>query len=329
MDSVRNHLLLLPARWLALLLALGALTPGARAQGSDNCATPQAIAGAGPFFVDTTLATTAPPPAVTTCGPIPMNVWYRWHAPATGGIAVLSLCGTTTIPMQVTVYQYQGAGCPMTPGTTATYCSGTCFVSWATVPGFYYVVEIGGFYTALGGTGTFTITIAPPGGPGTSYCDPGVGGVIACPCSNPPAGPGRGCNNSSNTGGASLDASGSASLGVDTVVFTTAGEKPTAFTILLQGTLQNAGGIPFGQGVRCVGGTLRRLYARTAVGGSITVPSGADLPVSARSAALGDFIAPGSDRFYLAYYRDPIPLGGCPASLSWNTTQSYQITWGP
>jgi len=42
----------------------------------------------------------------------------------------------------------------------------------------------------------------------TSVCDPGSGGVIACPCANPPAGPGRGCDNSSATGGAQLTSSG-------------------------------------------------------------------------------------------------------------------------
>jgi hypothetical protein len=47
----------------------------------------------------------------------------------------------------------------------------------------------------------------------TSLCDPGVAGVIACPCSNAPSGSGRGCNNSSATGGAILQAAGSAYLG--------------------------------------------------------------------------------------------------------------------
>src|SRR6185295_3131091 len=50
------------------------------------------------------------------------------------------------------------------------------------------------------------------GAPGDSLCDPGVGGVIGCPCANPPAGSGLGCNNSSNTGGARLAATGIARL---------------------------------------------------------------------------------------------------------------------
>jgi hypothetical protein len=275
--------------------------------------------------VNNTAATTAPPPAATLCAPIQKNVWFRWRAPATGGIAVLSSCGTTTVPLEVTVYQYQGAGCPTSPGTTASYCFGTCFVSWATVPNFFYVIEMGG---SAGGFGSFTITLPPPS-TGTSFCDPGAGGVIPCPCLNPPSGPGQGCNNSSGTGGAQLSATGSPSLSVDTVVITTSGEKPTASSILLQGTSQILTGAPFGQGVRCVSGTLLRLYVHLAVGGAAAFPSGADPTISARSAQLGFPIPANADRFYAVYYRDPMVLGGCSIWNTFNSTQSYQITWQP
>ncbi len=80
----------------------------------------------------------------------------------------------------------------------------------------------------------------------TSLCDPGAGGVIACPCANPPGAPGRGCDNSAATGGASLAASGGAYLYSDGLVFTTAGEKPTATSILLQGTSSPASGVTYG-----------------------------------------------------------------------------------
>jgi hypothetical protein len=165
----------------------------------------------------------------------------------------------------------------------------------------------------------------------TSLCDPGSGGVLACPCSNPPSGPGRGCDNSSSTGGASLAASGDAYLAVDSLVFTTSGEKPTATSILLQGTASPAAGVVYGQGVRCVGGALKRLFTKTASGGGITVPDfgGGDPSVSARSAAKGDTISPGQSRWYLVYYRDPTVLGGCPASSTFNATQTGQTTWSP
>jgi Tol biopolymer transport system component len=163
----------------------------------------------------------------------------------------------------------------------------------------------------------------------TSLCDPAVAGVIACPCSNSPSGLGHGCDNSSSTGGAALAASGIAYLSMDTLFFTTSGEKPTATSVVLQGTALAASGLVFGQGVRCIGGTLKRLYTKTAIGGSITAPDAFDVPVSQQSAALGDRISPGQSRWYLVYYRDPIVLGGCAASSTFNATQTGRIDWSP
>jgi hypothetical protein len=163
----------------------------------------------------------------------------------------------------------------------------------------------------------------------TSLCDPGVGGVLACPCANPPGGTGRGCDNSATTGGAMLSASGIASLSADSIAFTTSGEKPTATSVLLQGTTLVSSGVTYGQGVRCVGGTLKRLFTKTAVGGSITAPDfgPSDPSISARSAAKGDPISAGQSRWYLVFYRDPIVLGGCPATSTFNTTQTGRVDW--
>jgi hypothetical protein len=165
----------------------------------------------------------------------------------------------------------------------------------------------------------------------TSLCDPGVDGVSACPCSNPPSSAGHGCDNSSATGGAALSASGIAYLSRDSLEFTTNGEIPTSFSILLQGKAFLPGGVVYGQGIRCLGAPLKRLFAKTAVAGSITAPNfgAGDPTVSARSAALGDVIQPGQSRWYLVYYRDPVVLGGCPVSSVFNATQTGQVTWWP
>ena len=116
---------------------------------------------------------------------------------------------------------------------------------------------------------------------------------------------------------------------MDHLVFTTSGEKPSATSIVMQGTGLAAHGLMFGQGVRCVSGSLMRLYTKAAVGGSITAPNfgGGDPTVSARSAALGDVIQAGASRWYLVYYRDPTVLGGCPASSTLNATQTGQVDW--
>jgi Tol biopolymer transport system component len=165
----------------------------------------------------------------------------------------------------------------------------------------------------------------------TSVCDPGLGLHADCPCSNPPASRTRGCDNSSATGGAVLSASGVTHLSADTLVFTTSGEKPKALSIVLQGNGFVPDGVAYGQGIRCTGGALKRLYAKSALAGSITAPDfgAGDLSVSAQSAAKGDLIQPGQPRWYMVYYRDPIVLGGCPSSSTFNATQTGQVTWSP
>ena len=163
-----------------------------------------------------------------------------------------------------------------------------------------------------------------------SLCEPGVA-ALACPCANPPAGAGRGCDNSSLTGGAALTASGPAYLSADLLHFSTSGEKPSATSILLQGSALVPNGTLFGQGVRCAGGSLKRLYTRNASAGSVTLPDAAlgDPSVSSRSAALGDPIHAGEKRWYLVYYRDPVVLGGCSALSTFNCTQTGEIRWSP
>jgi hypothetical protein len=167
--------------------------------------------------------------------------------------------------------------------------------------------------------------------PGLTMCVPGAQGTTVCPCSNPqsPAGSLKGCNNSSATGGAVLSSGGASLLSADTVVFTTSGENPNATSVVLQGSASNPAGATFGQGVRCASGTLLRLYTKAASNGSIVAPEAGDLTVSARSAALGDTILPNQARYYLVYYRDPIVLGGCPSTSTFNATQGQVMFWVP
>lgn len=167
----------------------------------------------------------------------------------------------------------------------------------------------------------------PAVSPMTSICSPGVGGVIACPCANPPSGANRGCDNSSSTGGAQLAASGQALLAGDTLVFTTSGEKPTATSILVQGENSIAAGAVFGQGVRCFNNNLKRLYVKSASGGSITAPGPGDPGVLARATALGDVISNGDTRCYGVYYRDPNVLGSCSVTSTFNVTQTGRVQW--
>jgi hypothetical protein len=177
--------------------------------------------------------------------------------------------------------------------------------------------------------GTFDVFVHDRDGAGfTSLCDPSSGGVIDCPSSNPPSGSGHGCDNSAMTGGAVLSASGIAYLSMDSLVFTTSRENPSAFSIVMQGNAGIPGGVILGQGIRCLGRTIiGRLFIKLASGGSIVAPDfgAGDPTVSARSAVRGDVIKPGQSSWYLVYYRDPTVLGGCPASSTFNATQTGRV----
>jgi hypothetical protein len=160
---------------------------------------------------------------------------------------------------------------------------------------------------------------------GSSFCF--GDGAAACPCANRGLA-GRGCA-SSGSEGAALHAFGNASIASDTLQLLSSGELPSSLTIFLQGTVQISP-LPFGDGLRCVGGNLKRLYTKNAHAGVASAPGPGDPSVSARSAALNDPLSPGSVRALQAYYRDPV-LGFCPAPAgdSFNVSSGLILTWAP
>ena len=180
----------------------------------------------------------------------------------------------------------------------------------ATKPGAFDVVW---FRFVVGSSGISSLCA----GDGTS--------ATPCPCGNTGA-PGRGCNNSQSTGGALLTASGGQSP--DTIVLTSSGELASVLSIFLQGNALVSPPVPFGDGIRCTGGAIKRLYVKNASGGVVSAPTGANPSITQQSAALGDPIAPGSTRWYQVYYRDP-DLAFCPfpTGNSWNASGAIEILW--
>jgi hypothetical protein len=156
----------------------------------------------------------------------------------------------------------------------------------------------------------------------------GDGTGATCPCSNSGT-TGRGCQNSVATGGALLAATGVSSLSADTLHVICSGELPTALSIVLQGSVSVAP-LPFGDGLRCAGGSLKRLFVKSAVSGSVTAPEAGDPTISARSAFLGDSIPPNGTRVYQVYYRDP-SASFCPAPQgnTFNVSNAVSILWAP
>ena len=171
----------------------------------------------------------------------------------------------------------------------------------------------------------YGVLLVPTTGGAFCFGDGASAPTIACPCGNSGQ-PGRGCENSATTGGARLVATGTTSP--DELVLHASGMLPTALAIFLQGDASNPTGAPFGDGIRCVAGTLRRLYAKNAVGGFASAPEPGEPSITERSAALGDPIAPGTSRHYQVYYRDPAE-SFCPppAGATFNATNAVSVKW--
>ncbi len=168
-------------------------------------------------------------------------------------------------------------------------------------------------------SGVFSVQGGPPF---TPFCFGDGTLATPCPCGNSGS-PGHGCAHSTNASGALLAASGTTSP--DTVVLSASGERPSALTIFLQGNVNTSAGLVFGDGLRCADGLLVRLYVKNAVAGSTSAPQGADPSITARSAAHGDPILPGTSRYYQTYYRDPNPAF-CPPG-TFNATNAVRIDW--
>jgi hypothetical protein len=73
---------------------------------------------------------------------------------------------------------------------------------------------------------------------------------------------------------------------------------------------------------------LRRLFTHPAAGGAVTFPQGADPSISARSAAAGDPLTPGSTRIYQVYYRDPSgSFCPPPTGSTFNISNAIAVIW--
>jgi hypothetical protein len=110
------------------------------------------------------------------------------------------------------------------------------------------------------------------------------------------------------------------------VLLSSSGTPPTSLTVFFQGSARLFTGALFGDGVRCVGGHIVRLGSSSAVAGAAQYPTPSDPSISARSAALGDPLGPGSVRYYQAQYRNPDPAF-CPTGGTFNATNAVQVNW--
>jgi hypothetical protein len=138
---------------------------------------------------------------------------------------------------------------------------------------------------------------------------------------------GRGCENSISTGGGWLYWS-SGTTDPDTLVLTSAGEPGSALSIFLQSTSVIQSVLDFGDGIRCTGGNVKRLYVKNASNGAVQAPQPGDPSITQQSAILGDPIVPGMVRYYQTYYRDP-NASFCPAPTgsTFNASNGLRVVW--
>ena len=167
------------------------------------------------------------------------------------------------------------------------------------------------------------------------FCAPGVGGLVTCPCGNPqiPAGSTRGCNNfaGGGTGGALMNGTGNPQTNAndDFAVQVTAGVGSNV-TVLFQGTT-NTANTRSGAGIRCVSGTLKRLYKGNQSSGAINFPNNG-VPVHLQSQAKGYTIVAPITLYYYCAYRNSAANGqpGCPGlNFGFNTTNAGSVVWLP
>ena len=152
---------------------------------NDNCVSPTGIEGVGDFPFDNRTATTDgfPHTACQYFGEDQINgdVWYRWTTPCTDNVLIWT-CGLTQVDTRLAVYEGCGScppddvnlvtcnddGCGSEPG-------GQSFVAFEAVAGQSYLIRVGSFPGANGGSGQFHISC---GAPNNAAC-PGEGDCCA------------------------------------------------------------------------------------------------------------------------------------------------------
>jgi hypothetical protein len=136
--------------------------------GSDDCNTPDAISGVGAFVFDQTAATTgAEGQNEYICydfgsSVVDNDVWFDWTAPSNDTFTIQT-CNLTSTDTKIAAYP--GGACPAI-GTSIACNDDTCgfqsSIQFAGTAGATYMLQIGTFPGAIGGSGTFDISAFVP-----------------------------------------------------------------------------------------------------------------------------------------------------------------------
>jgi hypothetical protein len=158
-----------------------------------------------------------------------------------------------------------------------------------------------------------------PPNAGTTYCF-GNGTGTPCPCGNNGAS-GRGCANSIDATGGRVIAVGRASVANDSLALRGYG-MPNSSALYFQGTTQSGGtaGTVFGDGLRCVAGSVIRIGTKTNTSNTSRYPEPGDPSVSVR----GVVPSAGGTRYYQIWYRNAAAF--CTAD-TFNLTNGVSVAW--
>jgi hypothetical protein len=128
------------------------------------------------------------------------------------------------------------------------------------------------------------------------------------------------CNSNVNSTGkmARLSIGGSVNVSCNDMVLQVSDAPPAQVGIFYFGTAPAIQ--PFGDGIRCVGGSTWRLKPAVFLG-----PAGTgSYAVDYNALPAGTTILPGSVRYFQFWYRDPLPIG-----WGWNLSNARKVTFGP
>ena len=149
----------------------------------------------------------------------------------------------------------------------------------------------------------------------------GDGSAGPCPCANQSAvGANEGCLHSPGVVGGKLVASGGSSIQCDSLQLC-ASQVLGTNCLFVQGNIAPAGPFPFGDGVRCIGGSLKRIALGAINGGNACLGG---LGTTQQISALGA-VAPGTYG-YQVWYRDNTAY--C-TPFAYNMTNGVLVTWVP
>jgi hypothetical protein len=310
-----------PLAALAVLVSSGVAAAQLVPPPNDDC--PNAI-----VIGDGTTAGSSTGATISThgCGlsGLTPDVWYSYTAQHTGLLA-LTTCGSsfdTTVALYAScalLTQELACNDDAPPGAPCGYQTHDAYLTWPVSAGETVKIRISGF---IGSTGPFVL--ATSNDTGQPFCLGDATSATVCPCANSvPATHLSGCRNSSGVG-AHLEALGSSEVGADDVQLVVSG-LPGATTVqFFQGTLEQANGYGhfFGDGIRCVTGTVRRLPPVTSVSGVASYP----LVGQPRISQIGAIPPQGGIRYYQAWYRNAAAF--CTSS-TFNLSNGLEIAWKP